>query len=100
MEVNLWLDNFWEQDSEEFLKTPYKFNAKTSLQEWCQSKGIDLPVYKIIEISKSHGDPKRFFCEIYIDGTKEAKAFGQSHKKAEKTAAGLAIEKFIEEGKM
>ena len=65
IEVNLWLDKFWEQDSEEFLKTPYKFNAKTSLQEWCQSKGIDLPVYKIIEITKNHGDPKRFFCEIY-----------------------------------
>ena len=100
IEVNLWLDKFWEQDSEEFLKTPYKFNAKTSLQEWCQSKGIDLPVYKIIEITKNHGDPKRFFCEIYINGTKEGKAFGQSHKKAEKTAAGLVIEKFIKEGKI
>ena len=100
IEVNLWLDKFWEQDSEEFLKTPYKFNAKTSLQEWCQSKGIDLPVYKIIEITKNHGDPKRFFCEIYINGTKEGKAFGQSHKKAEKTAAGLVIDKFIKEGKI
>ena len=26
MEVNLWLDKFWEKDSEAFLKTPYKFN--------------------------------------------------------------------------
>ena len=99
-EVNLWLDKFWEKDSEAFLKTPYKFNAKTTLQEWCQSKGIDLPAYKIIEISKNHGDPKRFSCEIYINGTKEAEAFGQSHKKAEKTAASLVIEKFIREGKI
>ena len=100
MEVNLWLDKFWEKDSEAFLKTPYKFNPKTALQEWCQSKVIDLPAYKIIEISKNHGDPKRFSCEIYINGTKEAEAFGQSHKKAEKTAASLVIEKFIREGKI
>ena len=57
-EVNLWLDDIWEEDSENFLKAPYKFKSKTVLQEWCQSKGFDLPVYKIVEISKKNGDPK------------------------------------------
>jgi ribonuclease-3 len=65
-EVNLWLDDIWEEDSEQFLKAPYKFKSKTVLQEWCQSKGFDLPVYKIIEVSKKNGDPNRFSCDIFI----------------------------------
>ena len=31
-EVNLWLDDIWEKDSEIFLKAPYKFKSKTVLQ--------------------------------------------------------------------
>ena len=31
-EVNLWLDDIWEEDSEIFLKAPYKFKSKTVLQ--------------------------------------------------------------------
>ena len=99
-EVNIWLDIVWKKDSELFLETPYKFNAKSSLQEWCQSKGFELPVYKINEISKNHGDPKRFSCEIYINGSKQAFSFGKSHKNAEKNAASLLIEKIFKEQKI
>ena len=94
-EINLWLDDIWEQDAEIFLKAPYKFKSKTVLQEWCQSKCFDLPVYKILEVSKKNGDPKRFCCDIYIEGVKESSAFGKSHKQAETNAARLLIEKFI-----
>ena len=93
IEVNIWLNNFWEKDAELYLKAPHKYNAKSALQEWCQSKGFDLPIYKIYEISQSHGDPKRFSCEIFINGKKEADSFGHSHKKAEKNAASVLIEK-------
>ena len=99
-EVNLWLDKYWEKDSKIFLEAPYKYNAKSALQEWCQSNGYDLPSYKIIEISKNHGDPKRFACEIFINGLKEAYSFGQSHKKAEKNAATILIEKLIKKDKI
>ena len=99
-EVNLWLDDIWEEDSEIFLKAPYKFKSKTVLQEWCQSKGFDLPVYKIIEVSKKNGDPKRFSCNIFIEGLKESSAFGKSHKQAETNAARVLIEKFITTGKI
>ena len=99
-EVNLWLDDIWEKDSASFLKAPYKFKSKTVLQEWCQGQGFNLPIYKIIEISKNHGDPKRFACEIFINGSKESSSYGQSHKKAEKKAASALIEKFIKEGKI
>jgi len=99
-EVNLWLDDIWEEDSETFLKAPYKFKSKTVLQEWCQKKGFDLPAYKIIEVSKKNGDPKRFSCDIFIEGTKESSAFGKSHKQAETNAARILIEKFITKGKI
>ena len=99
-EVNLWLDDIWEEDSEMFLKAPYKFKSKTVLQEWCQSKGFDLPIYKIIEFSKINGDPKRFSCDIFIEGLKESSAFGKSHKQAETNAARVLIEKFINIGKI
>tara|TARA_B100000886_G_scaffold215040_1_gene149125 strand:- start:1374 stop:2123 length:750 start_codon:yes stop_codon:yes gene_type:complete len=99
-EVNLWLDDIWEKDSKIFLQAPYKFNSKTVLQEWCQSKGFDLPVYKIIEISKKNGDPKRFSCDIFIEGFKESTAFGKSHKQAETNAARVLIEEFITKGKI
>jgi ribonuclease-3 len=99
-EVNLWLDDIWEEDSEMFLKAPYKFKSKTVLQEWCQSKGFDLPVYKIIEVSKTNGDPKRFSCDIFIEGLKKSSAFGKSHKQAETNAAKVLIEQFITLGKI
>jgi len=99
-EVNLWLDNIWEEDSEIFLKTPYKFKSKTVLQEWCQSKGFNLPEYKIIEVSKENGNPKRFSCDVFIEGIKESSAFGKSHKQAESNAARNLIDKFIIAGKM
>jgi len=99
-EVNLWLDNIWEEDSKQFLKAPYKFKSKTILQEWCQSKGFDLPVYKITEISKKNGDLKRFSCDIFIKGLKESSAFGKSHKQAETNAARVLLEKFITIGKI
>ena len=99
-EVNIWLDEIWEKDSEMFLKAPYKFKAKSVLQEWCQSKGFNLPVYEIIEVSKKNGDPKRFSCDIFIEGLKESSAFGKSHKQAETTAAQFVVEKFITIGKI
>ena len=99
-EVNLWLDAIWEKDSEIFLKAPHKFKSKTLLQEWCQSKGFNLPVYKNIEISKKNGDPKRFYCEIFIEGLKESSAFGKSHKQAETNAAKVLLEKFLNIGKI
>ncbi len=99
-EVNLWLNDIWMEDSELFLKAPYKFKSKTVLQEWCQSKGYDLPVYKIIEVSKKNGDARRFSCDIFIEGLKESSAFGKSHKQAETNAARLLIEKFMSIGKI
>ena len=94
-EINLWLDQYWLKESKLILDSPYKFNSKSKLQEWCQSKSINLPNYKIIETSKIHGDKKRFYCEVFIEGKLYATSYGQSHKKAEKIAASKAIESIM-----
>ena len=94
-EINLWLDQYWLEDSKIILDSPYKFNAKSKLQEWCQSQSMSLPKYKISENSKIHGDKKRFFCELFIDDKLYATSYGQSHKKAEKDAAAKAIESIM-----
>ena len=99
-EVNIWLDEMWEEDSKILLEAPYKYNAKSVLQEWCQSRALDLPIYKIIEVTKKNGDPKRFYCDILIKGSKESSAFGKSRKQAEKNAAKNLIEKYINSGKI
>ena len=94
-EINLWLDKYWLQDSKLILDSPYKFNAKSKLQEWCQSRSIKLPIYKITETSKTHGDQKRFYCEVFIEDKLYATSYGPSHKKAEKIAASKAIESIM-----
>tara|TARA_B100001029_G_C15021247_1_gene430693 strand:- start:583 stop:1344 length:762 start_codon:yes stop_codon:yes gene_type:complete len=99
-EVNIWLDEMWEEDSKILLEAPYKYNAKSVLQEWCQSKAFELPTYKIIEVTKKNGDPRRFYCDILIKGSKESSAFGKSRKQAEKNAAKNLIEKYINSGKI
>ncbi len=58
-EVNLWLDNFWKKDAELYLQAPHKYNSKSALQEWCQSQGFSLPIYKIDEVSKKSWRPKK-----------------------------------------
>ena len=94
-EINLWLDPYWFKDAKIIIDSPYKFNAKSKLQEWCQSRSRNLPIYKIIEASTTHGDQKRFYCELFIEGKLYATSYGQSHKKAEKNAASKAIESIM-----
>ena len=94
-EINLWLDPYWKKDSELILQAPYKFNAKTSLQEWCQKRGYGLPEYKIKEVSKTHGDPDRFLCELFIRGEIQATSLGKSHKKAESLLQSEQLRNYI-----
>jgi len=92
-EINIWLEQYWVEDAKYILEAPYKFNAKSSLQEWCQERGLKLPEYEIEELSTMHGDPKRFLCKLYVKDELKAISYGKSHKNAEKAAAIIAYEK-------
>ena len=86
-----WLIPFWEDTSKEVLADPHKKNYKSALQEWSQSKGLSIPIYKTTEIDKKHDNPKRFFCTVYIKSKSIAEGWGKSMKQAEKEAANKAL---------
>jgi len=67
-------------------------NYKSQLQEWCQKKYQQLPVYKLIkEEGKDHN--KSFSIKVFING--ESMALGRAYSKraAQQEAAGKALKK-------
>ena len=89
--IENWLLPFWEEKSKEVLADPHRKNYKSALQEWTQSKGLSIPIYKTTEIDKKHDNPKRFFCTVYIKNRSVAEGWGKSVKQAEKDAASKAL---------
>ena len=93
--IHQWLTPHWEEESEFVLADPHKHNFKSALQELSQKRTLNLPDYKVNEISKEHGSSKRFFCKVYLDGKEIGKGWGRSRKEAEKDSARNAL-KFME----
>jgi len=60
-----WLEPAWIQASAELLADPDRHNWKTALQEWSQGQGLGLPHYHCEEISRRHGDPRRFRAQVH-----------------------------------
>ena len=89
--IKNWLIPFWEEESQEVLADPHRKNYKSALQEWSQSKGLSIPIYKTIEKNKTHGNSKRFFCNVYLKDLLLGEGWGSSIKKAEKNAANQAL---------
>ncbi len=90
--VHIWLEPFWEETSKAVLSDPYKFNSKSALQEWSQKKGLKLPVYLSEEKNQKHGNSKRFFSLVKVNGEKLGNGWGQSRREAEQEAARKALE--------
>ena len=91
--IHLWLESYWNESSKTYMNDPHKYNPKSALQEWSQGSGLKLPFYKSTELSKTHGDLKRFLCEVYIDSESIGQGSGKSIKDAEKMAALNALDK-------
>tara|TARA_Y100001968_G_scaffold34258_1_gene26345 strand:+ start:286 stop:1029 length:744 start_codon:yes stop_codon:yes gene_type:complete len=89
--IHHWLSPYWHTESKKVLADPHKNNPKSALQEWSQSKGLLLPQYQTKEFSNSHGNPKRFFCNVKVSGESLAEGWGGSRKEAEKQAARSAL---------
>jgi ribonuclease-3 len=65
-------------------------NFKGVLLEYCQSKGLQLPNFKVIkEIGPEHN--KHFVIEVLIDG----KVYGKGHGKTKKEASQRAAEETL-----
>lgn len=65
---------------------------KTRLQEWLQSRKLDLPEYKIVDVAgKSHA--QKFVVECDVKGLQaSAQGEGQSRRVAEQIAAGKILQ--------
>lgn len=83
--LRLWGDN---------VKTLYEApqDPKTELQEWVQARGLDLPLYDIIDkIGPDHSPV--FVIRLSIEGVAPLTAEGASKRQAEKTAARIMLKK-------
>jgi len=89
--IHNWLYKYWQEESLVVLKDPNKHNSKSALQEWTQSKGLNLPRYEVKEMSKIHGDQKRFLCKVHIGEEITGQGWGGSRKDAEKVAANASL---------
>lgn len=67
-------------------------DSKTELQEWVQARGLDLPLYEVVEKSGPDHAPV-FLIRVSVDGEGYVEAEGTSRRQAEKTAARLMLKK-------
>ena len=70
-------------------KTP-PIDPKTKLQEWCQSKGFNLPLYNQVEKSGPDHSPE-FIIKVVINAEFEIEGLGLTKKQAERKAASNAL---------
>ncbi|MCJ9429180.1 ribonuclease III [Kordiimonas marina] len=61
-------------------------DSKTQLQEWCQARGLPLPVYKMAGREGPDHNPV-FTIEAQVDGKGSASASGSAKRQAEQAAA-------------
>ncbi|MEJ2369186.1 MAG: ribonuclease III [Acidobacteriota bacterium] len=66
--------------------TPLKMDSKTRLQEYCQGRGMGLPVYRTREVDEG------YHSVCLLGGSPTGEGTGSSKKAAEQGAAGSAIE--------
>ena len=71
------------------IKNP-PIDPKTELQEWCQSKGFDLPVYKQVEKRGPDHNPE-FVIKVVVNEEFETEGGGLTKKQAERKAALNAL---------
>lgn len=82
------VNHHWEKSINDMKEPPR--DAKTSLQEWAQSRGLSIPVYEVIKTTGPAHEPI-FIVRVSVDGLEPMHAEGSSKKKAEKLAAEMLL---------
>ena len=81
----------WEQLLEKGANNAPPSDPKTTLQEWCQGKGLSLPKYTLIKTDGSAHAPV-FTIEVFVEKLSKQTANGYSKKEAEQKAAAAILE--------
>ncbi|MEL6939809.1 MAG: ribonuclease III [Cyanobacteria bacterium J06598_1] len=89
--IRPWLDPHFARLTHTLRTDPARQNYKAALQELTQSNYKSLPVYKVSEISKVHGDEERFAAEAWFQDKLWGEGKGRSMKTAEQAAARVAF---------
>ena len=88
------IERAWAELVEQDLRPPQ--DAKTSLQEWAQGKGLKLPLYSVAAAAGPPHDPV-FTVEVRVEGYPPARADGRSKRSAEQAAAALLLDRLRQE---
>jgi len=89
-----WVAKMWSDDFFSMKEPPQ--HPKTILQEWVQSQNLSLPQYKITGQAGPDHAPI-FDITLSVEGHKDIIAQGKSRQEAEKNAATLFLEAYIDE---
>jgi ribonuclease-3 len=82
---------FIETEWADYLTEPARrVDAKTSLQEWSQKRGLGIPSYKTVSRSGPDHAPD-FVVKVEINGVTPAEGKGQSKRVAEQAAARVML---------
>ena len=89
--VRPWLDGELKRLTQVLQQDPARQNYKAALQELTQAHDKQLPDYRVFEISQEHGDPERFYAEVWYQNKSWGDGKGGSRKQAEQMAAQQAL---------
>ena len=90
------IQTHWQGLVEEDVEPPK--DGKTTLQEWAQGRGLDLPSYREVDRSGPAHAPT-FMVEVGVEGHGTAVAPGASKRAAEQAAADALLERITTPGK-
>jgi len=65
-------------------------DAKTTLQEWVQARGLPTPIYRIVDRSGPDHAPV-FTVEVAVENSSPARGEGRSRRDAEQDAATVLL---------
>jgi ribonuclease-3 len=74
-------------------------DPKTQLQEYMQSRKLELPVYTVVELTgEAHNQSFVVQCDVEIDDVEPTRGSGRSRRRSEQEAAGQMLRQLLDRG--
>jgi ribonuclease-3 len=84
------IERFWSERMRALARPPR--DAKTTLQEWAQGRGLPTPAYREVQRTGPHHNPE-FRVTVELPGRESAEGTGRSKRAAEQAAAAAMLER-------